>query len=319
MPQDNKAIERKPLSFDGLFCIYKNRSAVFKFLDDLSKAVLIQRVYVELDFSGCSGMSAAAGLLLFAEVTRCQNVSLLEYPYRAVEFIWPDDKDLLRLLKNSGFWKAVQPGGEKKLQGLGMNDDIQFCTGNDPAEDLQAMESLLCGKLGLSRLPQNIGRAINEAFLNIVYHAYVDADLHPFMYRRWWLYCYINYDSIERVSGSVVFLIYDKGVGIPQTVRQYLSKDGSVSDRVASLLFSDSVLVLRAFEEGFSCSGASHRGLGTEDLKMPLINDGDSLLVLSGKGIVEFDRADCSGRPDDQEHSVGGTLLEWELKFNHGK
>jgi hypothetical protein len=310
----DKKIIRTRIKFPGKsFCVYdpEHRASVLSTLDKIATNVLKLRKYVSLDLSDCEYFSAAATLMLIAEVTRCQNVSQLDVPNQSIEIELPVNNDTRKILRQSGFWEAVKPGGEKKLNNLSKNDDIQFCTGNDPAKDMQVMEQILKSKLDLKELPPHIARAISEAFLNIMYHAYESAFLHPFMKNRWWLYCYINLDETTRKATSVVFLIYDKGVGIPKSI-----KNSSKLSLLQRTILRDSQLVKMAFQNGFSSSGFRDRGLGTEDLKKPLSNKDDVLLVLSNKAIVEFDKHNVSGKPEDEDtYSVGGTLLEWSLSL----
>lgn len=261
----------------------------------------------------CTYISAASALLFAAEVTRCQNVSIVNYPNNVITIIPPKDKELKKLIRESGLWDAIKPGGRKKLENIGDNEDINFCSGNNPSEDLVTLESRLTTKLKKPRLPRNIARAISEAFLNIVHHAYKtkeNEEMHPFMLNRWWLYCYINQETPEKEGGEVVFLLYDKGIGISDTVRIHLSKKS-----ITAHFKDDNDLIIKAFEPGFTSTGDPERGRGTQDLTLPLFNTEDKLLVYSGRGIVSFD---CTGRvklSKLQSYNIAGTLLEWSLKF----
>lgn len=319
MDKEKNKIVRVPIIFPRLFNIYpsgakpsKGKDGIvltYRTLDKIAKAVLLQKKYVLLDMSKCKEITAAAALLLFSEVTRCLNTNTLAYKDLAIEFIWPTDKNVLKLLRRAGFIKATKPG-RKKLEAAWRDKEIAFYSGNNPAKELQNISDMLKKSLNRSTLPKNIERALSEAFLNIVHHAYGVQDgeeLHEFIINRWWMYVDIrpHKDNIY----EMVFIIYDKGIGMHATTRNYLSAISS------SQIEDDEFFFKYAFQSNFSSTGDSLRGLGTEDLKKPLLTSGDTLLIYSGTATLNFTEKCKEPTSATMPHDVGGTLLEWALRF----
>lgn len=277
----------------------------YMFLDSLQRMVLLERRYVHLDLSECKDITAAALLLLYSEIIRCQYVNELDYPNQAITITWPTAPKACYVIEVTGFKKAIMYG-KKRLERSWNDESIKFYCGNNPSSEMRKLESLLKKSLKQASLPSNIMRAISEAFLNILHHAYQigeGEELHEFMINRWWMLTYVSEEEGERL---ITFIIYDKGAGIPFNVR-----------KVCPGWMSDSNAIKKAFEDHFTSLGDPTRGLGTVDMRRPLVEHGDGLLVYSGRGVVYFDQNNIDGEMliDSRIYRVAGTLLEWELRL----
>lgn len=294
-------------------CLYKDNdfNETLLFLEVLAGFVHTYGNYVVIDMSQCKYISAAAALVYFSEISKCRSMSTLLDPNRIVTVQKSNDADLMRLMRETSLWDVIRTGAQRNIDDLGDNDHVYFCTGNDPSSDIQKLFEQLQRKLGLQQMPPNVARAINEAFLNVVHHAYhipESTDNHNFIGRRWWLYCSIQDSESESIyDKDITFLIYDKGMGIPATVA-----NGNFNS-FRRWSGQDHLLIQKAFESGFTCTPHKRQGLGSNCIQKPLYNCQDSLLVFSGKGVVYFKDNGNVDQSKDLDLDVGGTLLEWKL------
>jgi anti-sigma regulatory factor (Ser/Thr protein kinase) len=297
-----KQSDKERIQAPSQLCVY-DRSLVdntLAFFDRVAVAVLHEKKYVELDFSKTTRITAAAALMLFAEVTRCQNCSVLLDRTQVVRLISPADQALVKVMDSTGLSEALRPGAEKKIARL-WEEGVLFNSGNNPSEERALTRQILERIEGLSEVPDRLRLAISEAYLNIKHHAY-DGELHPFIKDRWWQYAVLDEKNGYKTFS---FLIYDKGVGIPSRVK-------SPAMMVKEELDCDKIE--RAFRTGFSSTNLSGRGWGSEDIIAPSGKKvEDHLLVMSNKGVVYFSGSETPKQKRDQKHSFSGTLLEWKF------
>lgn len=286
-------------------CIYDEanyNSAVF-FFDEFENEVFNNLNYVQLDFSETSEITAAAALILFAKITRCQcwaPPQLFSNPDQIIQITLPLEKRLRRRIIDSGLWAAIKPGGQRKLSKLWENQHNPYKTGSDPANELADMIRLLRSQFD-NKLPRHIVAAIQEAYLNIAHHAYEDfkheeAPLHEFMVGRWWQFAQKN-----PITNHMSVVIYDMGSGIPKSINSN------------KLFFgSDSNEIQKAMRTGVTRLNIQGRGMGFDNIKKPIeLNSfAEYLAVYSGKGKIFYRRGRVIDRVD-HPHSIGGTLIEW--------
>lgn len=288
------------------FCLYENPKEVLAFIRSISTAVYFEKKYAVLDFSDCKDITAAAALVLFAEVSRCRGDCPLSNSGKVIQLIRPKSKKVAAQLKESSLLRVIQQGSQRRLQDINDDERVFFCTGNNPKEDTQALVDRLKKKLDVDVLPPNIAKAIGEGFLNVRYHAYKKGAT-EFTRYRWWLYCY---DSVRNGNKSVVFVLYDRGVGIPSLVEEHF--DSVLTTEIAPK--SHGLMIAKAFETKFSTDPENNRGVGSRDILSPIAKTDDLLLVLSDKGAVEFGGIDDFHQPDFWSGCyLKGTLLQWRL------
>lgn len=283
-------------------CLYKTESVekTLVFFDDIEEEVFNKRSYVHLDFSALTNISAAAALMLFAKVTRCQcTVSTLYFkePDKVITVTLPVDKHTRGLFRNTGLYAAIKPGGTKKLQRLWTDLDSPFRSGSDPSSEMSFVIGLF--KAQFKTMPNQMVAAVQETYLNIAHHAYEKfkgskLPFSGFMIGRWWQYAI-------RKGNKITIIIYDMGSGIPSSMLAASMFPGTDSDEIHN-----------AMQTGVTSSGIQGRGMGFDNIKRPIdLNDfAEYLGVYSGRGRVIYK----AGRPPERrehKHSVGGTLIEW--------
>lgn len=294
--------ERFLIEAPDVLCLYREKyhDETLAFFDELDRSVFSDGLYVELDLSNLQNITAAAALVLFAKITRCQSclpVGAFLFPDQVVTLILPKDKDVRGKFVDSGLWAAIKPGGQKKLERLWMDWGNPYKTGNDPSKQIEGVIGNLRQSFGV--LPNRIIGAIQESYLNIAHHAYEgfkeQGGLHEFMVGRWWQYA--NYHP---KTGKLAIIIYDMGNGIPSTIR-------SIQNGV-----SDCSCIQYAMKPGVTRFNIQGRGKGFSDIKRPIdVNaSAEYLLVYSGRGEVAY-RSGQQSIEKAYSNSIGGTLLEW--------
>ncbi|WP_022963819.1 hypothetical protein [Halopseudomonas pelagia] len=304
-----KATPKKPTSRVRIqappsVCIYHKNEYKYtaSFFDQIDVEVFGRFNYVELDFSETSFISAAAALMVFAKVTRCQcwaSHKTFSSPEQIITTILPKDKATRDIIVKNGLWAAIKPGGQRKLDELWKDVRNPYKTGSDPANEITDIIKIL--QVQCNPLPRHIVSAMQEAYLNIAHHAYekfknVENPLHEFMIGRWW-----QYASKNEKEKKITIIIYDTGSGIHDTIG---------AENFFSRRNSDEVE--RAMSPGVTRLSIQGRGMGFENIKKPVkLNEFPAYLVVySGKGQVVYKRGEII---DKSEHSykIGGTLIEW--------
>ncbi len=297
-----KDVPRVRLVAPKNLCIYtdENIAESLNFLNSIPVTVFNEFKYLTLDFSQTTKITAAATLMMFGHVTRCQACTsreIFQFHDQIIDLVLPKDKACRQIFVGSKLWDAIKPGGIRKMDGSWSDLEQPFKTGKHP--ETQSLYSLDWIRSKIGHLPKKLHGAVQEAFLNIKHHAYAKKDLAAFMDDRWWQYAHI----IEEEEGQprrLVFLIYDMGTGIPSKSK--------------TLLGSDSTSIKNAMEKGFSSTGIKGRGQGSEDLKKPtLISQNDDYLIIrSNRGHVSYVNGNITVCKNHR-HSISGTLIEWSL------
>ncbi|MCD9569493.1 hypothetical protein [Pseudomonas protegens] len=297
------ALEKKVIEAPERICLYArdDYSETLRFFDEFDRAVLVDNQYVELDFSETVHVTAAAALVLFAKVTRCQCClpsGVFRFPSEVITVRLPTDKAMRDLFVNTGLWAALRPGGIKKLERLWGDWANPFKTGNDASSELPDIIQHLMQQF--DPMPLKIVSALQESYLNIAHHAYElfksKGDvMHPFMEGRWWQYARRN-EKTKKIN----IVIYDMGNGIP----------ASISDGNQMIRDCDSIKY--AMMSGVTRLNIQGRGMGFNNIKRPIeVNaDAEYLVVYSARGQVIYRQGDVVTELNHGRH-VGGTLIEW--------
>lgn len=262
---------------------------------DMNLAIHSQNRSVILDFSETEEMTAGAAVMLFAEVTRSQLLTGLP---NVITIIRPKNPNLWGLMRNSGLWDAIKPGGEKKLQGL-WEKNCPFASGNDP--DAHLASTLNSFRNARPNLPRRFDSAIQEAILNVVHHAYEYNRNLPTdsIGTRWWQYAAITKEDVR-------FTICDLGIGIPNKIL-YMPENRHLPHGHC---------IEKAMEDGFSTLFRRGRGMGSRDLKRPVVNtEAESFSIFSNNGIYSYiqNREPICG---DRPACLPGTVVEWKMEVS---
>jgi len=301
-----KAMDRLVIEAPERLCIYDTqtfRDTIY-FLNTLDYQVLVEHQCVHLDFSKTMYFSAAAALMLFAKVTRCQCSGPLIFsvnPENVVTASLPIDEKAREQMINNGLWAAIRPGGQKKLDRLWDNWKNPYKSGSNPAAEIKDVIDMLQSRF--VKLPNKLIAALQEAYLNIAHHAYlnfkseVKLPISEFMIGRWWQYAQKNKD------GSIGCIVYDMGSGIPSSI-------------LSSVLFpgDDCEQIHYAMQSGNSRYDIQGRGMGFDNIKKPIeVNaSAEYLLVCSGYGRIFYNKGQESERRL-QTLGIQGTLIEWSF------
>lgn len=247
---------------------------------------------VILDLSQTTHITAGAAVMMFAEVTRAQLITGIP---DIVTIIRPQNKAVWSLIRNSGLWDAIRPGGQKKLDSL-WDLNCPFASGNDPTTHLAP--TLNTFRAIRPDLPERFDSAIQETILNVVHHAYHynQKAAIDHLGTRWWQYACITQSDVR-------FTICDLGIGIPTKI--------SFSPEHQHLSHAD--CIKKAMEEGYSTLKQRGRGHGSKDLKRPVDNtDAEALSIFSNNGIYSY----LQDQPlwlGDRPACLPGTVVEWKM------
>ena len=154
---------------------------------------------------------------------------------------------------------------------------------------------------------------ISEAITNVLNWAYDDSKQqeHPNIKHRWWFFASYNVKT-----GIVTFVVYDHGVGIPNTVpaqgwwesiKQYMDKKEIYN-------YSDEKIIEAVMNAPRSSSKMNHRGKGLIDMKRVLENyDYGNLSIYSRKGEYHINNNQIE-HSDLLPYPIGGTLISWQVR-----
>lgn len=243
---------------------------------------------LHIDMSNVTSLNAGAALLLFSFITSAQ---LVNQRGDFVRITLPTDTDLKKRIRSSGLWDAVRNGTGRKLD-KNWNTDNNFQSGYDPEKHLELTLELLERKWG--QLPPHLSVAINEAMLNISQHAYVTNN--PNAVKRWWQYIFIRNNELH-------FLIFDKGIGIPDSFRLQ-----NLHNRL-----NDRKIIELAMQRWVSSTGTKGRGNGSMNIQKPVSKvEHDTLIILSHSGAYEYYK-DGKTKLIQLPLKLAGTLLMWKI------
>ena len=151
-----------------------------------------------------------------------------------------------------------------------------------------------------------MGDAINEAMLNVKYHAYPNLPT-----RRWWLTCAILEDQL-------FIALCDRGVGIPNTLPRQAWFEKL---RGRTLTNDDGQMIQAAMEYTRSAQDTTRsRGLGTRDIQRLVLEQGAGhLTVVSGTGHYRLSGERRDETVTNLKADVGGTVIQWAVPLHPGQ
>ena len=291
---------------DSTLCIYdeKFRKSTIIFCNSIALALSRYEVSLLLDFSAVKSFSAAASVLVFAEITRWQ----LAVGDNVLTCKLPKDKDMLAQFVSSGFWSAIKPGASRKLERIA-REHSPYSTNTIFDRHMQStIKAISADDLSYQDL-QHFQRGLQEAVLNVMHHAYITP---PVFGNRWWQLCY--HDVSNR---KIYVIVHDRGEGIPETISKVAKVPGAALMLSPLSMQFDSYWISRAMTRGVTrYVDKKHRGQGSEDLKRPVENIKSaitSLAVWSGRGEWFYSKDEVTVR--DFEFPISGTMVEWLYEY----
>lgn len=295
-------------------CVYsdEHRPATLNFLNFIDVVAVKNENELTIDLSKVVYASAAATVLLFAIVSRAQLITKVQ---SRIRFKFPkkeENPDGHRWIVSTGLSSALTANTFKKLQGL-VQEKRYYQSAVEPFEHwletvttLQEKALLNADAFGL------MSSALNEAMLNVSYHAYEDpcfqGQIAALGGKRWWQCSWYS-----KEKNAVVFIICDLGLGIHRSFGPVIDSSGTIGE---------SITVSTALSSGHSRHLNAGRGNGSEDIKRPIGSgcaESETLLVLTGHARYRYNSSD--GKPNCEwlPENIPGTLIEWSLVPRRGE
>jgi hypothetical protein len=301
---------RTVLSGPTTLCIYDERwqNATLQFLNEIDRKLLIDYDNIVIDLSKVADATAAASLLLFAIVNRAQ---LIRNDPNVVRFILPaksKNANGHRYIVKTGLARALNSGSREKLEGLRVDEQF-FQSSAEPMTHLFSTVNMLQSKAKLNdEQLLLLSSGISEAMLNVSHHAYEHRDfevLKEIIGKRWWQCAWFDDES-----DSVIFIIYDLGIGI------FRSFTNDSNGAIPQSPTYEAEILKKAFTLGQTRFNLPERGKGSEDIKAPIRNlvaEKQSLLVYSGRARYTFESVRETIQSLAVPELMPGTLIQWEL------
>ncbi|EJD6474802.1 ATP-binding protein [Providencia rettgeri] len=324
----NSKRESAYIQFPEKFSIYeiedkKNFKNIIEIIDDIDREI---KTKVTLDFSKVRYLKVAAMLILYAAVEKAihRGISFKVYSLSR-------ENKVNRILKNSGFLTLCR---NNELKPFFDRDYMPVVSGvgGQYRDDIVDFIQEKIYKRRMSPDTENIyGGAVHETINNVSYHAY--PKLEP-SNKKWWVKCDLAKDQLY-------LAIYDKGVGIPETVidkswywdtlvlsqpdlvrkiHTELQKDqldvNGLRLKIALGKVSDAIKIAVSMVDDVSGTGETKHGQGSKSIKA-LVNKNEhgKLWIFSGNGlyIIKDGKAEVFDLPS----SIEGTLIQWNIKVEY--
>lgn len=291
-------------------CVYKdNGYLTYLLIEYIEKITLDYNKPITVDFSQVTNLTAAASLLMFAVITKCQ---ICRIDPDIINVVLPIDKNMRTLFIESGLWNGIKPGGISKVRKL-IDANNQYLSGSK--EIIENVEKIMPSTL-INLHNQNVKftkdrsilftKGIGEAILNVGYHAYLgkknENTLEKFSRlgkERWWQCCWH-----DQINNKLVFLIYDDGVGIATTLKEKFPD-----------IIDDHEMIKKAMTKGVSRSPKISRGKGSNDIiQATCIFPNSHVIIMSGNGQYMHDNTGVKSK--ELPFTLKGTLVQWVVDSN---
>ncbi|WP_462180197.1 hypothetical protein [Pseudoalteromonas gelatinilytica] len=286
---------RRKFTFEKKLCAYdKNAgSQLISTINEMENHLIQNEgIPVVVDLSDVKKITACGATVLFSSISLCQLETSNSF---IIKVIPPTDSYAQSLFRRSGLWDAIRPGTLRKLDKL-WDVKSNFQSGNDPDRHLDPTLEILQENLNC-KFPDKLKEAINEAYNNIVRHAYPKEGSDT----RWWQYSYIN-----RETNKLVFCIADRGIGIPLSFKNI--EQGSATKLISHAMIKGNTSTLKPY-----------RGKGSWTMQKPVVKDiKHKLIIVSENGVYKYVDPDKELELYSLGSSFKGTLLAWEFDIgNH--
>lgn len=288
------------LRINSKLCIYQSRDRDYTLnvMKNISGFAVGESIPVHIDLRNCPGVTAAAMVMLFAEVTRAKLVTGVDSIVKV--FLPPLDSPIRSLFQRSG-WESALLIEHSKLQNL-VRENQLFQSNSNPNEATEAVYRLLTSHgINLDTPEVKIfTKGVSEAMLNVINHAY-DHEEFPLegIGRRWWQACFVKESADAK---KMVFIIYDLGQGILSSLER--ENEETPTEHI-----------FRAMRYGVTRTGDPKRGKGTKDIEdAAQIREGSILLV--GSNDVSYIKLK-DGRIKVEQGLLPffGTIVEWQINL----
>lgn len=310
----------------------KNHTNFVGFLEALRKSVKSnQKTFIS--FRSTNRITAAAGLMLVAEVSRLvkafpESTIRCSLPEKTQEGIYKNDFNLVESALNKiGFFKLIGQENNKKSNAASVRNWRQLS--GDTADGSLA-DSLLntLSDMIPEAARKKIYRGAIEAIANCVEHAYPSPreDGLNICDNRWWM-------LVGNDERDLSVIVCDLGVGIPKTMPTKHSPGllSAVKSAFGILNNSDSEMIRASTHIRETRTKLTHRGKGGKDFRSITTNfPSASLTIRSNKGAFFITGEKCKPLKSsssrryvsdtkktestiEHQKSICGTLMEWTV------
>lgn len=305
------------------FCLY-NKEATDKtlgFINNFYKLSVIENKRVCLDFSHVDRASAAAILLLHASI----ESSVIANSQSHIKLMRPNNRKIREIFQHMGIYKT-----------LGFNDNVAI---KDPSvefwkhsegflfqgeklslfiEDVLMSAGIkITDKSGNQTYSDNYYVGLKEAIANCIEHAYNDPRFenreNAQELNKWWIFG--GYKSEEN---SIVFIICDLGMGIPQSIQvSHPQKLKQLQEKVSKYFKNDSEFINASIQLSKSGTGNPERGKGLTELCGYVDDTKDGqLLIYSYEGKLTYSAGEKNPMLMSLKKRLYGTIIQWSIPLS---
>ncbi|SGY96118.1 hypothetical protein [Moritella viscosa] len=312
-------------------------SSCYEFFEKLKAALARNPESIYISFSQTKILKAMPVLVIYSIIDQVRNIHNVN---TKIGIIWSKkSKEVNGTIKGSGLFLTA----EKRETSIKDTTTLPVIMGDNAR--VSELKELIVDYILDSYFPgasaekeQQISSAITETFDNVGRHAYPDEELHE--NKKWWFCC-------DRLGNNLFIVIYDAGVGIPDSLSEnnevILSRinalypdefNGSIKDSIrddsvfkkwAELVkvkvlrksLSDGQLIRAAMHKNTTSTDVAGHGQGSKSIKA-LISEGDErsfLLMFSNYGFYRYtnEESDNESNLSNPEYKVQGTLIQWSI------
>lgn len=272
-------------------CIYYDqRDFTLNFLSNISSAIFKHNVKVHLDLRECPHISAAALVMLFAEVSRARMVF--------------EDDDIVTIALPEAFndhsWEEAITLNFRKYASL-FDNDHTFQTVSEPNKAMASILKLLLKSGVVLNKPDTrvFTKGVNEAMLNVINHAYIE-EREPLggIGRRWWQACWLQ----KKSNGDeiLVYIIFDLGCGMLKSLPK--QTDETPKEHIR-----------RVMQYGVTRTDETDRGKGTKNMEEATIIRNNSLMFIGSNNAIYIKSEGEVATTSETRLPFDGTLVEWQI------
>ena len=312
-------VSRKPIFLPHELSFWNNYEATVRTLSDIKETAFVENRPMVVHFEKVEKIDPSAALVLVSEIYRCKHLRASRQG-EIIQGTYPTNETVHRLLSEMGFFtllelqdaiEPIDPADRDLNEPLywkfesAKNVDTQFI---DWFVSLVEKYVIPMNEIARRRLIA----AMVEAMQNTLDHAYREPTRYQSMNDRWFLSM-----SLSPNNHEVRILLYDQGVGIPQTMNRDTFEiiTSAVKDFFVPRGFraSDGEMIKIATHMFRTRTGQSGRGRGFGNMKdfVDKSSDGE-LRILSNRGRYTY----INGIEEygDESMSAGGTVIEFRFR-----
>lgn len=283
-------------------CIYvpSQRDYTLNLLGLISAYAVGQWIPVHIDMSNCQRVTAAASVMLFAEISRARIATEND---DIITLSLPEEGQGCRTALNNIGWIYAASISYRKINTLFEHDAI-FQSGNNPGKATASVYKQLVDSGVPLTAPEvkKFTKGVTEAMLNVNHHAY-DNEKDPLngIGRRWWQLCLVRTDDNGKPT-KLLFIIYDLGQGILRSLPKKVGE--SNLDQIG-----------RAMTYGVTRTKEPDRGKGSEDMLDAAEIKDNSVLYIGTNNVTYTKMYDMPPLIEACGIPFFGTIVEWQINL----